>query len=769
VFEAIFRFFFKYDRLIFEQGQFVLGASQSMWLLAGVGAAVALYAVWTYGQVAALTGRSRLVLLAARVALLGVALFALLRPMLLLKVAVPQQNFVGIVLDDSRSMQVVDEAGKPRAEFVRSQLGAPDAPLLAALGEKFVLRVFRYSSSAERLQTNADLTFQGTATRVGDALDRAREDLSGLPVAAIVVVTDGADNADRTLDEPIAALKSQGMPVFTVGVGKEELARDVQVSRVETPRAVLKGSSLVVDVVVTQTGYSGAKVALVVEEEGRMIATQPITLPPDGESQTVKVRFKAADAGARSFRFKIAVQQGEEVEPNNQRDALIEVLDRREKILFVDGEPRAEPKWVRLATEDDQAMQVVLLQRTALATSTAPEKYYRIGVDGPTELVDGFPKTRAELFRYRALIIGSIEAAAFTPEQQRLLEEFVDVRGGGLLALGGPRALGEGGWVGTPLASALPIQIDGSSRAPIMPPLELVVRPTRAGQSHPAAQVAETEEASLAKFKTLPPLYAVNAAPVGSLKPGAALLLSGTAQGSREQVVLAYQRYGRGKALAMPVQDTWLWRMHASMAVEDQTHKNFWQRLTRWLVDGVPDRVNVTLAPGKVQRGEPVTITAEVLDEEYKGINDGRVSAHVTAPSGKVEDVAMEWTVEQEGEYRARFTPTEDGLFRVAVDGRTKAGLETGRGTAAIKVGPSDAEYFDAAMRAPLLRRVAEETGGRFFAAADTASLVEAISYSGRGVTVVDERDLWDMPVVFLLLLGLMGGEWLFRRSRGLA
>jgi hypothetical protein len=350
-----------------------------------------------------------------------------------------------------------------------------------------------------------------------------------------------------------------------------------------------------------------------------------------------------------------------------------------------------------------------------------------------------------------------------------MLEEFVDVRGGGLIALGGARALSEGGWAGTPLSNALPITLETGTRNPILPPLELVVRPTRSGQSHPATQIADTEEAAQAKWKVLPPVYAVNAAPAGGLKPGATMLLSGTDRTGKEQVVLAYQRYGRGKTLALPVQDTWLWRMHATMAVEDMTHQNFWQRLSRWLVDGVPERVMVNAAPGRVQRGEPVTLTAEVLDPEYKGINDGRVSAHVTAPSGKVEDVPMEWTVEQEGEYRARFTPTEDGLYRVAVDGVTRTGLDTGRGSTALRVGPSDAEYFDAAMRASLLQRVAEETEGRFFRAADTSTLVDAISYSGKGVTLVEERDLWDMPIVLILLLSLMGGEWLFRRSQGLA
>jgi hypothetical protein len=247
------------------------------------------------------------------------------------------------------------------------------------------------------------------------------------------------------------------------------------------------------------------------------------------------------------------------------------------------------------------------------------------------------------------------------------------------------------------------------------------------------------------------------------------MLLSGTDTRGREHVVLAYQRFGRGKTLTMPVQDTWLWQMHADVSVEDQTHENLWQRLSRWLVEGVPDRVMVTAAPDKVERGQPVTITAEVLDEDYHGVNDGRVLAHVTSPSGVVKDVPLEWTIEQDGEYHGRFTPTEDGVHRIAVDGRNAAGLDLPRGTTSFRVGPSDAEYFDVAMRAPLLQRIAEETGGRFFLASETARLPEAISYSGRGVTVVEERELWDMPIILFLLLGLMGTEWMYRRSRGVA
>ncbi len=219
-----FAFLFKYERLVFEQGQFRTRRDAIHVGRGRAGAVAALYVLWTYRRlVGAQAPRSRRAPRDPRLALLALALFVTLRPMLLLKVAVPQQNFVGILLDDSRSMQVADEQGHPRSDFVIDQFGTPDAPLLPRSAKRFVPRVFRFSSVAERLQSSADLTFQGTATRFGDALDRARDELSGLPVAGLVVVTDGADNSATTLDQSIAGLKAQGMPVFAVGVGKEQL------------------------------------------------------------------------------------------------------------------------------------------------------------------------------------------------------------------------------------------------------------------------------------------------------------------------------------------------------------------------------------------------------------------------------------------------------------------------------------------------------------------------------------------------------------------
>jgi hypothetical protein len=247
-------------------------------------------------------------------------------------------------------------------------------------------------------------------------------------------------------------------------------------------------------------------------------------------------------------------------------------------------------------------------------------------------------------------------------------------------------------------------------------------------------------------------------------------------------VVLAFQRYGRGKSLAFPVQDSWTWKMDATIPVTDTTHSTFWRRLVRWLVDGVPDQVQITTAIDRVEPGESFRVTTEVVDPSYTEVNDARVIAQVTSPTGKVIEVPLEWTVSKDGEYTGSFVPDEPGLYEVKTTAtrasayagaeggaETATGTELGSSVRHIRASAGDSEYFDAAMRRPLLTRIAEDTGGRFFTPANVASLPEAINYSGRGVTVVEERDLWDMPILLMLLIASAGGEWAYRRFRGLA
>ncbi len=161
------------------------------------------------------------------------------------------------------------------------------------------------------------------------------------------------------------SLRTHSVPVFTVGLGRERFDRDIEITRVEAPRSVLKGTSLVVDVMLVQTGFRGDKVRLIVEDSGRVISTQVVRLPPNGESAPIRVHVPASDAGPRVFRFRIPPQPGETVTQNNERDALVTVTNRKEKILYVEGEPRFELKFIRRAVAEDENLQLVALQRTA--------------------------------------------------------------------------------------------------------------------------------------------------------------------------------------------------------------------------------------------------------------------------------------------------------------------------------------------------------------------------------------------------------------------
>ncbi|HEY6614260.1 MAG TPA: glutamine amidotransferase, partial [Vicinamibacterales bacterium] len=685
----------------------------------------------------------------------------LFRPVMVVKAAVPQQNFLGVLVDDSRSMQIADVDGQPRSAFVGQHFVGPEADMLKTLSTRFVLRPFRFSSNAQRLGAPSELSYGGAQTKIGAALDGARQELAGLPLAGLIVVSDGADTTDAELSDALLAMKAADVPVFTVGLGRESLTKDVQIDRVSTPASALKGTSLMVDALVTQTGYAGETVTLDVEDEGRIVGSQELKLPIDGEPAAVRVRFTASDPGPRVFRFRIAPRAGELVTQNNQREALVDVYDRTEKILYFEGEPRPELKFLHRAVDDDKNLQVVTLLRTA------DNKFYRLLLDTPDQLAAGFPKTREELFSYSGIILGSIEAGAFTGDQLRMIAEFVERRGGGLLMLGGARSFSEGGYAGTPVADALPVVLERVARALDNWPISrLKVRPTRAGEGHALAQIAPTEAASLNRWNELPTLISINA--LKAVKPGATVLLTGTDEKKGTQPVLVFQRYGRGKAIAFNVLDSWRWQMHASIPLEDMTHENLWRQMLRWLVDGVPGPVEVHTSTDRVEAGEQVAITADVVGDTFVEINDALVTAKVTAPGGEITDVPLQWTGERNGQYRGTFVSSAQGMYTTAVEAMREGKL-LGKGQTHVRAAPGDAEYFDATMHGARLKRIADETGGRFYTPETMASLPEDLKYTGRGVTTVEERDLWHMPIVLLLLLALICAEWGYRRAVGMA
>jgi uncharacterized membrane protein len=755
---SLFELLFKYRPVVFERGRLIFSAARPAFFVVAALVVLSLAVVFTYRRLGGrATPRMRVVLSMLRTAVLAIVLFALLRPALLVTTAVPERNVIGVLLDDSQSMGIKDDGITSRAVVLQRLFGDRTAPIPAKLAERFQLRFFRFSRSAQRVTDPSQLEFAGGRSDLATSLDDARRDLAALPLAGLVVVSDGADNADSSITRSLLAMSAAEVPVYTVALGAERLDLDLELARVEAPQAALRGSSILVEALVRQSGVVRDSAELVVEENGQRLASHRFALPGDGQATTVRLPVALAEEGARHLVVRVPPESGEPVTRNNERSVLVSVVDRAERVLYYEGEPRYEFAFLRRAVASDTNLHFVGLQRTA------DGKYFRVGVEDSLDLVGGFPTSREELFRYRALVLGSVEAAAFTAEQLRAISDFVSRRGGGLLFLGGRRAFSEGAYRDTPLEDAFPLALD----APGDPDFFRVVKvaPTPAGRGHPITEL-NTGSAPVG-WDSMPPLTSVNN--VGRLKAGATSLLEGVdTLGRGTQPVLAYHRFGRGKAVALPVQDVWRWKMNPAQPLEDRRFEGFWRQLLRWLVSEAPDRVTMVVLGDQVAEGESLTLIAEVRDEAFRGLSNAAVRAVVTTPSGRVDELSMDWVVGSEGQYRVTFPAAEVGQYEMAARVQSEADTLTSE-SAFAAVGDVGREYFGAEARPALLRRIASETGGRSYTAETVSDLPQDIVYTERGITRTERLDVWDMPIIFILLAGLLAAEWGLRRSRGLA
>lgn len=752
----MFEFLFKFPVEYFSEGTLILAlpAWQMALALPLIFAAVLL--LLGYWRVRAGLGiRDLAAISLLRSLAVAIALFSLSRPLLEVTATVPQPGVVGILLDNSISMRL-DQGGNPRHAFIERELDAEDGDLLRDLRERFDTRLFRFGAETAPLDDIARLDYGDGDSDLGEALGFVREALEGEPLAGLVVVGDGATRTPDRLEAELLALRAAGIPVYPVGVGEQRYARDIELSEISLPRRVLRGSRLLAGVTVRQTGYDGTTLELRIEDDARILHKQPIRL--EAAEHRFEIPLADVDSGIRQLYFSLAPQPGEAIAENNSRFAMLGVERERRRILYFEGEPRFEFKFARRAVADDRQLGISGLIRTADA------KFYRVGIESTEELRDGFPTTREELFAYDALILGSVEISLLDLEQQQMIVEFVNRRGGGLLLLGGRHAFAEGGYRDSPMRDLFPVVLDNGEQAEFS--RNLKIEPTAAALVHPALLLDESNEKSADRWLTLPPLTVVN--PIRRVKPGATLLLTGSAGGEQEPyVAMAFQRYGRGKVVAFPVQNSWLWQMHEEIDLEDQTHELLWRQLLRWLVETVSGRLELTLSGERVHSGGKIRLRGEVLKTDYSVHDGAGVRALLISPTGVERRLAMSPDPSLRGIYEAEIVAGEAGDYRVQIeldeDGEIERSAE-----ARFVVSAAGDEYHGSEMDARLLGHVAAQTGGEFFTAAQSGGLAAAIANRQRGTRVLTRHELWDMPLLFGLLVLLLCAEWAYRRLRGL-
>lgn len=699
-----------------------------------------------------------------------VLLFMLLRPVITTWQVNPQETYLAVLVDDSESMQIPDLAGEQRRlDAVTNELFS-DNGILAPLAERYQVRTFAFNKQLRRISEAGQLSAEGNASRIDQALRQVSEQLGGLPLSAVVLISDGADNADA---DPVGSAREFGaeqVPIFTVGVGQEQISRDIGISDVTAASTILDNTVFDVQVNLAQRGFAGRSVRLRVMDGETEVASRNVLLGPDGSSRRYELEVSPERREPILYELQVDELDDEIILQNNRYQFLVDNSERPPlNILYVDGHPRNEFKFIRRAAAGDESL------RLASYLQTGPGRYYRQGINSPTELSGGFPSTAEDLYQYQAVIMGDISRDFFSDNQLTLLQDFVAERGGGLLIAGmlddafADTVLGDILPVTPVRSEMLPSSLQGGIRRGNHATGELYnPRLTSAGEFSPMLRLDSDDTVNRRLWSEMPELQGIYV--TGRPKPGASVLMEHPVLQYQNQAipVLATQRYGSGRSMALTTASTWRWQMLMDSA--DESHQRIWRQSLRWLAQESLERVTINFDRAFYNQGDEVSVSATVLDAEYEPDNNASLYLQRTDPLGEVNDVAMEWDIDEDGVYRSRFTADAEGIYRILVDVASAAGtgLETEK-QAAFVVTPSLREFNNAGLDSGILGRIAEASGGRYYNLPQIRQLVDDIDHVPGAYSQEVQEDLWDKPFLLVMLIALMSLEWMARRYRGLS
>ena len=744
---------FKYSWHTFEQGQLVFGGISAIWWLAAAlllafGIAFARRcAQWPLARRIAVHGLQ----LAAAALLLGL----IAGPALEITRVAPAANTVAVLLDTSASMalpahagRAPDGGGETRLDVAKRLLRDAIEPAMGGID----VALFGFDSALRGVEVDAAQP-RGDRTHLVEALTDLASNYDQGALAAVVVLTDGADNRGRGID--LEALTAAAVPVHPLGIGPARIAGDVELRSLTMPRLAAPNTRVYAQLVIHHA--DGGEVQLRVRDGEAVLATETVALDPASAVVSKEIAFSSGRAGLKEITVELAAAGDDPLPANNLRTRLLEVAASRYRVLYLEGEPRWEFKFIRRAVAEDDAIDLLTWLRTT------PRKSYRQGVAHADELRSGFPATLEVLYGYQLLILGSLPAAALDDQQHRWLESFVAERGGSVLALAGRQALAAGGWDVKPLAQALPVALARTAdQPPDYAPGEYAAEPTRAGRALGFAaldlDLGDASSDGPSPWQTLPKLADLQR--LGTPKPGATVLLQARGEGGVSPLLVA-QPYGFGSSVVLASASTWRWRMRTPP--EDTRHALFWRQLIRQLAAAAQSRRRVAVAA----EGKALEVRVALKDAVYQPVVGASVTAEVTQANGATFETSLQGAGE-DGVFGKTIAVPQDGIYRVDVAARLPGQLGPVQTTTTMaRVGSVNVELFDAALNEPLLARIAEATGGRLWRSDDLAELPEAIAYGGAGIRERQRLPLWDMPFLFLLLVILKCVEWSLRRYWG--
>ncbi len=770
----MFEFLFKYPRSAFSTGKIALLGAWPAWVLILLIVAASATLAWLIrSQMSEAAPNMRSwrawVVWGLQSMLAALILVLLWQPALTVSELKPQQNIIAVLIDDSRSMGISEDGSTRQAKAVKTLQDT----VLPGLNKSFQTRLYRVDDIPARIDDVKELQPNAPSTRIGDSLKQFNDETSDLPIGAVVLLSDGDDNSGGVSADTIAALRARHIPVHTIGFGRERAAHDVEVDDVDLAPRALAESRLAAKITLHQRGYAGAKVNLTIRDvstaQPKLLASRSVTLGPDGNLQTETVMFDVGGAGAKTLEIAAAPLAGEENTRNNALSRMVNVAAEAKRVLYIEGEPRWEYKFIREAEEDDRMVKVASMVRTS------ENKTLTQGTVDRKELAGGFPTRGEDLFNYQGLIIGSVESGYFTPAQQDLMRQFVDKRGGGLLLLGGQFALADGGWNSSNVADLLPTILPTRpgtfhrEEDPRNGTTHTTVELAPAGRDNIITRLVDDPAANEAKWKKLP--YLMDYEDPGTPKPGAEVLANMITPDGQKLPLLITQKFGHGRTAIMATGGSWRWQMSSPLG--DTAYDLFWQQLLRWLISDTPGHVAASVPAQVLLDNSKVNLTVEVRDQQYNPATEAKVEAHIIGPSGISAALEMSPVPDNPGQFQAEWSAPKEGSYLTEVtaqraDPSTGKVQEVGRDVLSFQRMDGVAENFHTEQNRELLERLATQTGGQYWKPSDAGKLAGAVPYSEAGVTMRETKDLWNMPIVFLVLIVLRFSEWWLRRKWGI-
>ncbi|MGH7213832.1 MAG: hypothetical protein ACREIT_03610 [Tepidisphaeraceae bacterium] len=753
-------------------------------------------------------GRSRPVrvgLGVLRMALLAFLIALLNRPVLTLSQSRVEPSVLAILVDDSVSMRVRDAiASAPgssattqpaaRLDQAKRLLSNDNAQLLRDLSRTHVLKLYSFNSGAQAIATIARhdekddandapdpatevvaaierLSPDGQNTQVLGSLRDVLEDLQGQRLAGVVLLTDGRETPARPLSEAMAALKDFDVKVYPVPLGSDRAPTNLDVQAVNVQDTAFKGDIVNVKVTVRATGYpAGHPIVLVLKDKktGRSLPAPDGSL---GETRAAvsdnglveaELQIKPEEVGTLDLQIEAVEQEGELDAEDNVRVAQVQVLDARIAVLYVDGYPRWDYRYLKNEMMRDKTVDI-----SCLLTSADPA-FAQEG-DRP---IRRFPESIEELLEYDVIVFGDVDPRQFTDAQLQLVSEFVAKKGGGFGMVAGPR-WSPAAYRNTAIEPILPVNVamvqeeDGRGAT-----LTQGFRPvlTTVGAASSIFRFF-TDRAANEKYlkDDLQPLFWYSRGQTTKAGVGEAYAEHPTDVGpdGRKTPVLVLGRFGAGRTLFSAVDDSWRWRFYTGESIFD----TYWVQQLRYLARSKKlgqRRLTLTsLRPG-YELGEQVRVNLRILDPQLLqqlpdqlrvDIQDeatGQTLRQETLQrqEGQNELYTLSYTADRVGRFVLKLPPIAGGIDAMDLP---------------IEVATPRLELSQPQVDRQLLTRLASETLGQTVEPGEVRQTLPAlIASAARIIPLEASQPLWDAPLALAIFAVLITMEWILRKTFGM-